>query len=189
MVPIFYKGRKKNPERDFFGKYSQNQNIDPFLPRHLRDGEKDQELVMEGCYMFGGLTDENDIVNDLYILRIENAGLKFEWEKVNDFNGKPPCERCHHFMQYCEWNNSIVIHGGRNDNKSSESVLNDLFFLQVDTLTWIEVKFNSGGKPPIARFSHAGDVFDSKILIFGGVGNHFGMEKSLEIIELDPDKF
>ena len=189
MVSLFYKGRKKNGERDFFGKYNQNQNIDPFLPKHIRENEKDQDLVMEGCYMFGGLTDDNDIVNDLYILKIENSGLTFAWEKVNDYNGKPPCERCHHFMQYWEYNNSIIIHGGRNDNNSSDSVLNDLFFLQVDTLTWIEVNFKNPAKTSTPRFSHAWAIFDSRILIFGGVGKTFEMEKSLEIIELNPDKF
>jgi Galactose oxidase, central domain len=48
MVSLFYKGRKKNGERDFFGKYTQNQNMDPFLPKHIREAEKDQDLVMEG---------------------------------------------------------------------------------------------------------------------------------------------
>ena len=187
MVSLFYKGRKKNGERDFFGKYTQNQNMDPFLPKHIREAEKDQDLVMEGWYMFGGLTDQNDITNDLYILKIENSGLKIEWEKVDDYNGIPPCERCHHFMQYCDFNNSIVIHGGRNDNNSSDSVLNDLFYLQVDTLTWIKVKFNGEGKESTPRFSHAWAIYDSKILIFGGVGRHFGMEKSLEIIQMSND--
>lgn len=40
--------------------------------------------------MFGGLTADNDIVNDLYILKIEEGGSKFEWEKVEDYNGEAP---------------------------------------------------------------------------------------------------
>jgi len=67
-----------------------NQNVDPFLPKHIRDKEKDRDLVLEGCYMFGGVTADNDLINDLYILKVENGGIKFEWEKVNDYNGKPP---------------------------------------------------------------------------------------------------
>lgn len=43
--------------------------------------------------MFGGVTADNDLTNDLYILKVINAGMKFEWEKVTNFNGKPPCER------------------------------------------------------------------------------------------------
>ena len=87
-------------------------------------------------------------------------------------------------MGYCEFNNSIIIHGGRNDNQSKDSVLNDLYYLQVDTLTWIQVIFNNS-KSPAARFSHACEIIGSKLIIFGGVGNKYGMEKSLEIIEID----
>ena len=138
--------------------------------------------------MFGGVTSDNDLTNYLYVLKILNSGLKFEWEKVNDFNGKPPCERCHHYMEYCEFNNSILIHGGRNDNSLVNSVLNDLHFLQVDTLTWIEVKYETG-KGSTPRFSHACAIYGSKIIIFGGVNQEFGMEKSLEIVEMNPDNF
>ena len=138
--------------------------------------------------MFGGITEDSEVINDLYILKIETGGQRFEWEKVEKYNGQPPCERWHHFMDYCEWNNSIIVHGGRNDNKVNSPVLNDLYFLQMDTLTWIEVKFEQG-KIPLARFSHACTIFESKIIIFGGVGRKFSMEKSIEIIELNPDSF
>ena len=93
MAPVFYKGRKNNADKDFFGKYTQNQNVDPFLPKHIREKEKDQDIVLEGFYMFGGITVDNDIVNDLYILKVEQSGTRFEWEKVADYNGKAPCER------------------------------------------------------------------------------------------------
>lgn len=91
-------------------------------------------------------------------------------------------------MEYCEFNNSILIHGGRNDNDMSQSVLNDLFYLQVDTMTWIEVKYQTG-KESSHRFSHACAIHESKLIIFGGVDKDFGMEKSLEIIEMDPEVF
>jgi len=91
-------------------------------------------------------------------------------------------------MEYFEFNNAIIIHGGRNDNNKIKSILNDLYFLQVDTLTWIEVKYVNG-KESNPRFSHACALLDTKLIIFGGVGNEFGMEKSLEIIEMNPDNF
>ena len=188
MVSLFYKGRAKNPGKEFFGKYVMNQNMDPFMPKHLREKEKEKELVVEGCYMFGGVTEDNDVTNDLYILKILNAGMKFEWEKVDKINGKPPCERCHHYMEYCEFNNSILVHGGRNDNDVSKSILSDLYYLQVDTLTWIEVKYVYD-RTSTPRFSHACSIYGSKLIIFGGVGQSFGMEKSLEIIEMNPDSF
>lgn len=102
--------------------------------------------------MFGGITNDNDIIDHLYILKIKDE-QKFEWEKVEEYNGKAPCERCHHFMDYLKFNNSIVVFGGRNDNQLGSSVLNDLYFLQVDTLTWINVEYVN--KKPASRFSHA----------------------------------
>jgi N-acetylneuraminic acid mutarotase len=188
MVPVFYKGRNNNPGNDFFAKYSQNQNIDPFTPKQIRDKIKDQDIVIEGCYMFGGITIDNDIVNDLYILKVENNGGKFEWEKVREYNGIPPWQRCHHYMKYFPFNNSIIVHGGRNDNNSTSSVLNDLYFLQVDTLTWIQIQFQQGKKPN-ARFSHACGIVDTRMIVFGGVGSDFGMDQSLEVVEFDTDKF
>jgi len=188
IVSVFYKGRKDNADNDFFqDKYVQDQNIDPFLPKSKREKLKDQEIVLEGFYMFGGITLDNDIVNDLFILKVEQNGTKFEWEKVKEYNGKPPCERCHHYMEYFEFNNSIVIHGGRNDNQSVSSVLDDMYFLQTDTLTWIKVEFVN--KKPGARFSHAWTIQNTKLVIFGGVGSNFGMEQSIEAVELNPEKF
>lgn len=187
IVSVFYRGRKDTLNNDFFGKYVQDQNIDPFLPKSKRQALKDSNIILEGWYMFGGLTADNDIVNDLYILKIEEGGSKFEWEKVEDYNGEAPWERCHHYMEYLELNNSIVIHGGRNDNQSVSSVLDDMFFLQVDTLTYIKVKYKN--KTPAARFSHACCIQGTKLIIFGGVGSNFGMEQSLEIWEFDTDKF
>ena len=89
-------------------------------------------------------------------------------------------------MAFLEFNNSIVVYGGRNDNKSKSSVLNDVFFLQVDTLTWINVNFKSKKKPS-SRFSHACAIEGSKMIIFGGVGSKFGMEQSIEVIHFDPE--
>mmetsp|Transcript_11563 Transcript_11563/g.10236 ORF Transcript_11563/g.10236 Transcript_11563/m.10236 type:complete len:155 (+) Transcript_11563:112-576(+) len=154
MVSVFYSGRDDTVDNDFFfSKYQQDQNLDPFLPKAKREELKDQDIVLEGCYMFGGITLDNDIVNDLYILKPIQNGNKFEWEKVTEYNGIAPCQRCHHYMEYFKFNNSIIIHGGRNDNESVSPVLNDLHFLQIDTLTWIRVEFLN--KKPSARFSHA----------------------------------
>jgi N-acetylneuraminic acid mutarotase len=89
-------------------------------------------------------------------------------------------------MAFLEFNNSIVVYGGRNDNKSKSSVLNDVFFLQVDTLTWINVDFKNK-KNPSSRFSHACAIEGSKMIIFGGVGSKFGMEQSIEVIHFDPE--
>ncbi|CAI2358871.1 unnamed protein product [Moneuplotes crassus] len=187
MVAVFYEGRKKNPHGEFFGKYKQDQNLDPFLPKPKRDKIKDKDIILEGCYMFGGITNDNDIIDHLYILKIQNEGKDFEWEKVEDYNGKSPCERSHHFMEYLKFNNSILVFGGRNDNNQKSSVLNDMYFLQMDTLTWISVTY--ANKKPAARFSHACGIQDSKLIIFGGVNSNFEMEQSVEVIEFDPEKF
>jgi hypothetical protein len=91
-------------------------------------------------------------------------------------------------MAYFEFNNSILIYGGRNDSQSLTSVLKDIYFLQIDTLTYIKVEFQSK-KTPSSRFSHACAIQGSKMIIFGGVGGTFGMEQSIEVIQFDPDRF
>jgi hypothetical protein len=60
------------------------------MPKHLREKKQDQDIVLEGCYMFGGLTKDNDITNDLYILKVLDSGTKYEWEKVEEYNGEAP---------------------------------------------------------------------------------------------------
>lgn len=185
MAAVFYEGRKKNPD-GFFREYYPDKFLDPFLPKSRKEKVKDKEIILEGCYMFGGVTNNNDIVNDLYILKIKEEGVKFEWEKVEEYNGKAPCERCHHFMDYLKFNNSIILFGGRNDNSAGSSVLNDMYFLQIDTLTWINVEFINKKLAP--RFSHACAIQDSRMIIFGGVGSDFSMEKTLEVVEFDPEK-
>lgn len=91
-------------------------------------------------------------------------------------------------MTYFEFNNSILIYGGRNDSQSLSSVLKDIYFLQVDTLTYIKVEFHSK-KTPSPRFSHACAIQGSKMIIFGGVGGTFEMEQSIEVIQFDTEKF
>ncbi len=61
-----------------------------------------------------------------------------------DCTGLAPSERYSHSMNYYSDLNIIIIYGGRNDhlnrNAINSFVLNDIFTLNLETLTWVHVE-------------------------------------------------
>ena len=84
-------------------------------------------------------------------------------------------------------NQNIIIHGGRNDNLSSSSGLNDTFILDLLYFNWFKVQLYSNihGFQIISRFGHNSAIFDNKLVIFGGMNNNNYIGSSLFIINLD----
>ena len=64
--------------------------------------------------------------------------------------------------------NIVVIYGGRNDHNHDirESIYNDLYVLNLQTLTWMEVKLEGYRLNNIC--SHSTYVVSSQIIIYGG---------------------
>ena len=139
-----------------------------------------------GIYIFGGKIgdNDNDLSNDLWILLLGQKPLL--WKKA-ETQGMPPCPRYFHTMNYYEKGNFIIIHGGRNDNISFLSALNDTYVLSLENLEWAKIILYSNipGFRIIARYAHKSCLISNKVLIFGGMNNTNYVGSSLFIINLD----
>jgi N-acetylneuraminic acid mutarotase len=145
----------------------------------------DIKIKQKGLYIFGGKTKEyGGLTNDLWILIMGKN--PFSWMKVNTL-GKPPSPRYFHSMDYYEKGNYLIIHGGRNDDLSATSALNDTFVLDLENLGWINVELynNSNSFKVISRYGHKSTIFSNKLIIFGGMNNNNFIGSSLFIVNLD----
>jgi hypothetical protein len=141
--------------------------------------------IERGLYIFGGKTKETDgLTNNLWILSLGKKPL--QWIKA-ETKGVPPSPRYFHSMNFFEKSKSIIIHGGRNDNLSSSSGLNDTFILDLLDFNWIKVHLysNVNNFKVISRFGHNSSIFSNKLIIFGGMNNNNYIGSSIFIINLD----
>ena len=141
--------------------------------------------IERGLYVFGGKTKETDgLTNNLWILLLGKKPL--QWIKI-DTKGACPSPRYFHSMNYFEKSKFIIIHGGRNDNLSSSSGLNDTFILDLLNFNWIKVQLYSNihDFKIISRFGHNSSIFSNKLIIFGGMNNNNYIGSSIFIINLD----
>ena len=158
--------------------------------KNLIGENKIKKINIQGWYIFGGKTkneSNNGISNDLYILKI---GIKpCEWIKCDNTKGKKPCPRYFHSMNYYENGNFIIIHGGRNDNKSDNFALNDTFILNLQNLNWIEIELYSqfNDFKIFSRCGHCSIIYNNQLIICGGMNNNNYIGSSLLIVNLDED--
>ena len=149
------------------------------------DDNSSNVIKQKGLYIFGGKTKEDGgLSNDLWILIM---GQKpFTWTKANTV-GKPPSPRYFHSMDYYEKANYLIIHGGRNDDLSQTSALDDTFILDLERFQWFKVELysNSNNFKVISRYGHKSTIFSNKLIIFGGMNNSNFIGSSLFIINLD----
>ena len=149
------------------------------------DLDTTNKIKQKGLYIFGGKTKEdNGLTNDLWVLVM---GQKpFFWNKVNTL-GKPPSPRYFHSMDFYEKANYLIVHGGRNDDLSSTSALDDTFVLDLDNCGWVKVELYSNSKnfKVISRYGHKSTIFSNKLIIFGGMNNNNFIGSSLFIVNLD----
>ena len=142
-----------------------------------------EKIKKKGIYIFGGKTKE-ETSNELWILEI---GKKpFSWIKPHT-GGTPPSPRYFHSMDFYEKANYLIVHGGRNDDLSASSALNDTFILDLESMEWFEVKLYSNIKDfkVISRYGHKSTIFSNKLIIFGGMNNNNYIGSSLFIVNLD----
>jgi hypothetical protein len=143
------------------------------------------KIKIKGLYIFGGKTEENGgLSNDLWILMMGQKPLT--WMKPN-ITGKPPSPRYFHTMDYYEKANYLIVHGGRNDELSDTSALDDTFVLDLDNLEWVKVELysNTIDFKVISRYGHKSTIFSNKLIIFGGMNNNNYIGSSLFIVNLD----
>eukprot|EP01017_Pseudomicrothorax_dubius_P048413 TRINITY_DN879_c0_g1_i1.p1 TRINITY_DN879_c0_g1~~TRINITY_DN879_c0_g1_i1.p1 ORF type:complete len:594 (+),score=117.05 TRINITY_DN879_c0_g1_i1:17-1798(+) len=113
--------------------------------------------------------------NDLYVLR-SDADESPEWEKLSPL-GEQPTPRAWHTMKvYGEY---LVLFGG----KSATGLLDDLWLLEVRTITWRRLE-TVGGRPR-GRYRHATAIYgDYLILIGGATQRQLGYQRFLHRINL-----
>lgn len=112
----------------------------------------------KGLYVFGGKSSDNELRNDLWILRIGRKPL--EWVRVNT-NGISPSPRCAHTMNFYEEGNYIIVHGGRNDASNDSFALKDTYLLELGRFDWIKVNmyFDHRQTSVYERCSHCSVVY------------------------------
>ncbi len=138
------------------------------------------KILAEGIYIFGGINENFVCSNDLLIIK---RGKPLQLYKGIS-KGIPPSPRCQCSMNFFEKLNVIIIYGGKNDKiKEGPSYFNDMFFLDVQTLSWINIEFNDDIYPP--RASHCSCLFDNELIIFGGKNENFFLKSDLLICNLD----
>ena len=150
------------------------------------DNKKDNNKLKErGLYIFGGKTkEEGGLTNDLWVLVLGQKPIY--WEKLKT-NGNPPCPRYFHSMNYFEKSNFLIVHGGRNDNISSVSALDDTYILDLSNLGWVKIELYSNvpNFKVFSRYGHNSSIFLDKLIILGGVNNNNYLGSALFIVNLD----
>lgn len=114
-------------------------------------------VVGKKIYYFGG-NDARNLYDCLYVLDTEN----FHWSRPHT-KGNPPQGRSGHSAVLV--NDKIVIFGGGGHGGTP---LNDVHYLDLKTLTWIQPQIR--GTPPFPRAGHTCCVVTAElnVLIFGG---------------------
>ena len=144
------------------------------------------QIREKGIYIFGGKrSDLKDPSNKLYILKIGRKPL--EWSEIKT-KGKPPCPRYLCSMNYYEQGNFIVIHGGKTKSLRSEHILKDTYLFELFKFEWIKVNYGCFEPYVKPRFSHAGIVYNKKLMIFGGVNEQGYNGSNFFLIKLETER-
>lgn len=123
-------------------------------------------LVDNFIYLFGGrLQSSRQISNRLYVLNLNSK----VWESIIPHNQAPP-PRYFHSANY-DGVHHILFYGGmglrRDDGMEALSPLNDLIFLNLDTMSW-EYPELSKDDQPSHRYAHITTFVKDKLIIMGG---------------------
>lgn len=136
-----------------------------------------------GVYFFGGIRENRQASNELFLLNIGTRPLS--WTRP-ETQGAPPSPRFQHSMVYNEKLNVIVIFGGRVDSNNSTqyTCFNDLYVLKMDNLLWTTVRVL--GNVPVPRSGHCTAAIGSKVYIFAGASTNTYCNGDLFMLELSP---
>ena len=137
-------------------------------------------------YVFGGLTKDKELKNDLWVVRPyfkknkeimdpkrfefpEGEEPRFYYELARlEPEGRAPVARYGHSMVHLRRN--LFVFGGRNDAiyaTTSTICLNDLNVYNIERNRWEPIAMF--GKIPCSRMGLAMSTYESKIILFGGI--------------------
>ena len=124
-------------------------------------------------YLFGGLNSHSTSLNDLWELTYNMDILK--WKKIITSNSIP--KRSEHGFLFND--NKLYVFGGYGSN---DSMLDDFRCLDLtnNKLCWNKIKI----KKMLCMYAFSYDLYENKILIFGGV-NDFYQSNELYCIDIN----
>ncbi|KAG1260326.1 hypothetical protein G6F68_007517 [Rhizopus microsporus] len=120
-------------------------------------------LIGEYLYVFGGC-DMKTCFNTLYVLDMDTL----TWSKPRTTGQAPPPCRAHscttveRVLGPGKKSYSLYVFGGGD----GPNYFNDVYILNIDTLTWIKPKVE--GEPPSPRRAHTTCLWNQKIIVTGG---------------------
>ena len=138
----------------------------------------DQSMPSAGFYLFGGLSELNEELGDLWVLKLSETRL--EWQQVQS-TGAGPCPRYGHTCVYVSM--ALVVVGGRNDTQGMKGCLGDLNVFKLEAMRWEKVQIF--GTPPDGRWGHCAVAFGSKILLIGGISFREFLAADLYVLETE----
>ena len=96
--------------------------------------------------------------------------------------GSPPPPRYNHAMKFCKYLNCIIIYGGRNDEL--KQCFSDIYFLNLESFSWIKLNLTDN-RYNESKFSFGYDIYNTRMLIFGGMNFDGFINNDLYVIEFD----
>ncbi|XP_014209291.1 host cell factor 1 [Copidosoma floridanum] len=128
-------------------------------------------LIGNKVFLFGGLANDSDdpknniprYLNDLYTLELLPNG-NIVWDIPDTHGHAPPPRESHTGVAYTDkttGKSCLVIYGGMSGCR-----LGDLWFLDVDTMTWNKPIVH--GPTPLPRSLHTATLIGPKMYVFGG---------------------
>ena len=146
---------------------------------HIPTPKIDHILPFSGFYLFGGLSDSNQELGDLWVLKCSEEGL--DWQLLIP-SGTPPSPRYAHSTTFV--GHLLVLFGGRSDAKGFDGCLSDLHILRLDYMRWEPILVC--GSAPEGRWGHVAVGVGSKVLVLGGIQFQHFPAADLFVLETDP---
>ena len=138
------------------------------------------KILVEGIYMFGGIDENLKCNNEVLIVK---RGKPLQLFKAIT-KGIGPVPRCECTMDFFEKLDVVIIYGGRNESSHYGPFFNDMFFLDVENLTWVNIDLNYN-KNFYPRGKHCSCIVENELIIFGGANDRFLLKSDLLICNLD----
>lgn len=128
-------------------------------------------LIGNRVFLFGGLANDSDdpknniprYLNDLYTLELLPNGVT-AWDVPTTQGSSPPPRESHTGVAYTDratGKSCLVIYGGMSGCR-----LGDLWFLDVDSMTWNRPVVH--GPTPLPRSLHTATLIGHRMYVFGG---------------------
>lgn len=155
-------------------------------------GLRSDKIINSGIYFYGGINDQNYLIDDLILLRIDVH--PHTWQVIDTYGISPPPLVNHtiSFLPSSKMNlmivNSIILFGGRNDLTSmyyssparlsfNPCISNRLYLYNILNHQWIRISPSNG--TPMPRTGHASVVKNKNVYIFGGINLDGCLENSI----------